>query len=124
MTVREIKAQALEILQGGPWAPEPLDPRAPAVHLLKRDGHPIVSRNVGKFGQLQMEHRLIATDLTAEQIRVRRQEGLEMALYWHRHDAQKTWPGLVESIPCPFARDEAGEYLRAIILRSRVAVQM
>jgi hypothetical protein len=38
MTVEQSKAAALEQLLAGPWAPDPSDPRAPAVHLLKAEG--------------------------------------------------------------------------------------
>jgi hypothetical protein len=119
MTIEKAKAAALEALLAGPWKPDRLDPRVPALHLLKRDGVPVVSINVGKGGRVELEHRLIETALQADEVKARRREGLAMALRCHRREPVSDWKGLLDAIPCPFTKDEASEYLRGIIQRSR-----
>lgn len=119
MTTATAKAQALEQMLAGPWAPEPTDPLAPAVHLLKADGVPIVSREVKRGDVVRLEHRLIDTDMTPEQIKAARLVGLAKALNWHRREPSTTWPDLVKGIDCPFARDEAKTYLAGITIRAR-----
>ncbi len=113
----EAKAGALEALAEGRFKPESTDPRASAVYLLKSEGVPIISRNVGKGSLIVMEHELVETALNAEEIKARRTEGLAMALAWHRRESEKAWRSLLESIPCPFAKDAASEYLRGIMAR-------
>jgi hypothetical protein len=120
MSIESKKAEAMEALLAGPFQPDPMDPRAPAIHLLKRDGVPIVSTNVGKHGQVVMVHQLVDTVLQPQEVQARRTQGLAEALRWHRREPMSTWKDLVEGIACPFARDEASEYLRGIIQRSRV----
>jgi hypothetical protein len=117
MSIESAKAAAMEALLAGPWTPDDGDQRAPAVHLLKRDGVPVVSRNIGKGWRVVMQHSLVDTALTADEIKARRSEGLNEALRWHRREATSAWPSLLQSIPCPFARDEASEYLRGIMQR-------
>lgn len=114
MTIATAKAAALEALLDGPFTPKRLDPRIPAIQLLKRDGVPVVTRNAGKG---VLVHELIETDLQPGEIKVRRSQGLTMGLRWHRREPVATWPDLIASIPCPFARDEASEYLRGIMQR-------
>lgn len=121
MTIEESKVAALEQLLAGPWVPEPTDPRAPAVHLLKSDGVPIVSREVRRGDEVRTEHRLIDTDQSPEQIKAARSAGLTQALRWHRREDPKNWPELVKAIPDPFAQDEAKQYLAGITLRARTA---
>jgi hypothetical protein len=110
----------MDALLAGPYTPDAMDQNAPAVHLLKSDGIPIVSKNIGKAGAVVMHHELLATELSAEQIKAARQKGLALALKWHRHEPTKTWPDLLKAIECPFERDEASEYLRGIMQRARV----
>jgi len=117
VTIEQSKAAALEQLLAGPWVPERSDPRAPAVHLLKSDGVPIVSREVRRGDEVRTEHRLTTTDLSPDQIKAARSAGLTQALRWHRSEPPSHWPALVKSIPCPFARDEAKEYLAGITVR-------
>lgn len=121
MTIETAKAAALEALLAGPWAPDPTDSRAPAVHLLKREGVPVVSREVKRGGQVRTEHRLIETDLQPDAIRKARQEGLAMALRWHRREPADNWVELVKGITCPFQQDEAKTYLAGIKLRGQLA---
>jgi hypothetical protein len=112
-------AEAMEALLAGPFKPDALDPRAPAIHLLKRDGVPIVSNNVGKKGDVVMVHQLIETDLQPHEVKAQRGEGLNLAMKWHRCEPVSKWKGLIDSIECPFAKDEASEYLRGMIQRIR-----
>jgi hypothetical protein len=119
MSIEQAKTAALEALLQGPFTPDPTDTRAPAIHLLKAEGVPIVSREVKQDGKLRMQHRMIETALQPNEIRARRQEGLAMGLTWHRHEKPIDWPALVRSIPCPFAQDEAKQYLAGITLRAR-----
>lgn len=114
------KAAVMEALLAGPYTPDRMDQHAPAVHLLKHEGIPIVSKNVGKAGAVVIQHELLPTDLTADQIKAARQKGLAKALKWHRHESAKAWPDLLKAIECPFERDEATEYLRGIMQRARV----
>lgn len=118
MSIATAKAAALEALLDGPFKPDPMDPRIPAIQLLKRDGIPVVSRNTGRG---VMVHELIATDLQPHEVKARRGEGLTMGLHWHRREPVAAWPELIAAIPCPFARDEAGEYLRTIMQRMNIA---
>lgn len=119
MTVEQAKAAALEALLQGPFTPDPTDTRAPAIHLLKAEGVPIVSREVKQAGQVRTQHRLVDTDLQPHEVKARRQEGLKLGLQWHRRENPTAWPDLVKAIPCPFTQDEAKHYLAGITLRAR-----
>lgn len=121
MSVETMKAAALECLMSGPWVPSRTDPAAPAIHLLKADGLPIVSREVQVEGFFLTEHRLIDSDLSPDQIKAQRRAGLAFALRWHRSEPADHWPELVRTIPDQFARDEAKQYLASITIRGRVA---
>lgn len=121
MTFEAMKALALEALMAGPWQPGPGDPLASIAYLLKRDGVPVVSRNVGKGGRLSMVHELIDTGLDAEEIRASRQAGLAEAMRLQRWRPVSDWKESLDTIHCPFARDEAAEYLRGIVYRMRFA---
>lgn len=119
MSLEQAKAEALEALLAGPFTPEPTDTRAPAIHILKAEGVPIVSREVKQGGQIRTQHRLVETRLQPHEIKARRREGLAMGLQWHRRENPTVWPELVKAIPCPFAQDEAKHYLAGITLRAR-----
>lgn len=121
MTVETMKAAALEALIAGPWIPARTDPAAPAVHLLKADGLPIVSREVRQGDVVLVEHRLIESDLAPDQIKAQRRAGMALALAWHRRESPDQWPALVRGIPDQFAQDEAKQYLASITIRGRVA---
>lgn len=118
------KAAVMEALLAGPYTPGAMDPNAPAVHLLKADGVPIITRNVGKNSAAVLCHELHDTTLTADQVKQARQQGLTAALQWHRHEPPKNWPDLIKAIECPFARDEAAEYLRGIMQRARFVASL
>lgn len=120
MKTEKAKAAALEALLDGPFIPEPSDARAAAIHLLKGDGLPIVSREVKKGDAIRTEHKLIDTTLDADAIKAARSKGLAKALRWHRREKESAWPGLVKEIECSFAQDEAKQYLAGIIQRGRI----
>lgn len=89
-------------------------------YLAKRRGEPIVTRKT----DAGMVHERIDTALEPQEILARRQQGLREAMRFHRHENPRDWLELVEAIPCPFARDEAQEYLRGILIRSRTIAAM
>lgn len=90
------------------------------VYMLKKEGVPVISEANGN----RLKHRIIDTSLRPNDILARRREGLSDALHWHRTENPSAWPSLLESIDCPFARDEAADYLRSLIRRQRVTDQM
>ncbi len=90
------------------------------VYVLKKEGAPIVSEPAGT----KLRHRVADTALRPNEIVARRREGLNMAMRWHRFEAPKAWARLLESIPCPFAKDEAADYLRGIVQRQKVVDQI
>jgi hypothetical protein len=117
----DLKTMAADALKVGPVRLPSVDPLVRGVYLLKREGVPVVSHNEGKGGRIELVHQLVETALRPEEVQARRREGLQMALAWHRREPMDAWKGLLDSIPCPFAKDDAAEYLRGIIQRSRLA---
>lgn len=90
------------------------------VYILKKDGIPIVSEAAGP----RLKHRILDTTLRPDEVLARRRQGLASALRWQRSENPAVWPELLQSIPCPFARDEAAEYLRGIVRRQKVVDSM
>ena len=92
------------------------DPLAVWVYMLKRDGLPIISEPVGT----KLKHRIVETSLSVGEIKQRRMAGLREAPIWQRFTDAKGWPDLLQTLDCVFMRDEAADYLRAIIKRKKV----
>lgn len=115
----DLKAQVLDALKAGPIQHDPRDPRMPAIGLLKRNGAPILSSTVDHRGGRMIQHTLIDIALAPAEIVERRAEGLGMALRWHRREPASKWKALLGAMTCPFARDEASDYLRGILQRQR-----
>jgi len=90
------------------------------VYALKKEGVPVVSEPAGA----KLRHTVVETALQPSEVIARRREGLAEALRWQRFESPSAWPGLLQSIQCPFARDEAAEYLRGIVKRQRVVDSM
>ena len=119
MNLTQAKAAALEALLDGPFTPQPTDARAPAIHVLKSHGVPIVSREVTQRGQVLIEHRMLDTTMTPEAVKAARQKGLAFALRLHRKVSMDSWGSLIKEIACPFEQDEAKQYLAGIVVRAR-----
>ncbi len=90
------------------------------VYVLKKEGVPIISEPAGT----KLRHKIIETALRPEEVIARRQRGLASAIRWQRHENPAAWARLLESMPCPFAKDEAADYLRGIVKRQKVVDSM
>ncbi len=118
MRADEGKARALStLLTDGVDSDHPL---SKWVYVLKKEGAPIISEPAGT----KLRHKVIETKLRPEEIIARRAEGLSSAMRWHRFELPSSWQRLLDSFPCPFARDEAADYLRGIMKRQKVVDQM
>ncbi len=90
------------------------------VYALKKEGVPVVSEPAGA----RLRHRILDTTLRADEVLARRRQGLSSALRWQRSEKPSDWPMLLQTLECPFARDEAAEYLRGIVKRQKVVDSM